>query len=80
MDTSDKSAKPKIVSSIDINIQWPDRKAWLDESIDDHLNCVLCGGALKFVHKTDFVTQIVNEDAHCPSCHVRNRQSSHTLQ
>lgn len=78
MDTKDN--KTKVVTSIDLNIQWPSRKQWLEESIDDHLNCVLCGGPLKFQHKTDFTSGKVTEDAHCPSCQVRNRQSNYRLQ
>jgi hypothetical protein len=80
MDNSNNDNKSKVVTSIDINIQWPSRKAWLDESIDDHLNCILCGGALQFAHKTDFITGVVTEDAHCPSCKIRNRQASYGLQ
>ncbi|MGZ3723396.1 MAG: hypothetical protein ACXVA9_10725 [Bdellovibrionales bacterium] len=82
MDTSNKDEKPKIVASIDVNVHWPkiEKRAWLEESIQDHLQCVLCGTDLMFKHKTDFVTQIVNEDAHCPHCNIRNRQSTHSLQ
>lgn len=83
MDTSNKSDKSKVVTSIDINVQWPpkvSRKAWLEESIDDHLTCVLCGTHLSFQHKTDFITGQVNEIAHCDSCGVRNRQSNYILQ
>ncbi len=80
MDTSNKDSKSKVVTSIDLNIQWPDRKAWLEESIEDHLNCVLCGGELKFQHKTDFGSAVVTENAHCPSCNVRNREMTYALQ
>jgi len=83
MDTSNKSDKPKIVTSIDLNIQWPPKvssKAWLEESVDDHLSCVLCGTALTFKHKTDFITNQVDEEAHCNACGVRNRQSVYNLQ
>ncbi len=80
MDTSNKSDKSNVVCQIDVNITWPDRKAWLEESIDDHLNCVLCGSSLHFKHKTDFVRQTVHEEAHCTSCGVRNRQSDYGLQ
>lgn len=76
----DNNTKPKVVSTIEVNVQWPDRKAWLEESIDDHLNCVLCGGALKFSHQTDFLALKVVEEAHCPTCHVRNRQTAYGLQ
>ena len=82
MDASNKGEKPKVIASIDVNIHWPkiDRKAWLEESLDDHLHCVLCGGNLVFTHKTDFIEQVVSEDAQCPHCKVRNRQSQHRLQ
>lgn len=75
-----KNDKAKIITSIDLNIQWPTRKAWLEESIDDHLNCILCGTQLKFEHKTDFTINKVTEDAHCPSCKIRNRQVNYNLQ
>lgn len=81
MDASDKS-NPKTIATIDVNLHIPavDKKTWLEESIDDHLNCVLCGGHLEFAHKTDFISGVVTEDAHCPTCGVRNRQSAHSLQ
>ncbi len=64
-------------------ILWPavvTRKQWLEESIEDHNHCVLCGTALTFKHKTDFVAQTVHEEAHCGSCGIRNRQSDYSLQ
>lgn len=79
MDTSDK---PKTIATIDVNIAWPkvDKKAWLEETLTDHLTCVLCGTDLEFKHSTDFIKQSVVEDAHCPCCKVRNRQTNHSLQ
>lgn len=53
---------------------------WLQESIEDHLNCILCGSPLDFKHRTDFIEQVVTEEAHCPACRVRSRQSLHPLQ
>ncbi|MBX3023264.1 MAG: hypothetical protein KF799_16440 [Bdellovibrionales bacterium] len=80
MDTSDN--KPKTIATIDINLVVPkiSKNEWMQESLQDHLQCVLCGTALEFKHKTDFIAQTVSEDAHCPSCQVRNRQTSHRLQ
>lgn len=82
MDTSNKGDKPKVIANIDVRVQWPklNTRDWLEESIQDHLLCVLCGSGLEFAHKTDFVAQVVTEDAHCPQCKVRNRQSAHRLQ
>ncbi len=71
-----KSAKT--IASIDINLVGS--KEWLEESLGEHLNCVLCGDALRFKHKTDFVEQTVQEDAQCPSCNVRTRQNIYRLQ
>lgn len=77
----DTSSKAKTIATIDINITPAlGKREWLRESLEDHFHCVLCGSALVFSHKTDFVSQIVAEDAHCPACRVRNRQSSHRLQ
>ena len=78
-----KNEKPKIVASIDVNVQFVpkvSKKAWLEESIDDHLQCVLCGTHLNFTHKADFIAGTVHEEAHCASCGVRNRQSDYILQ
>jgi hypothetical protein len=78
MDTSDKS---KTVATIDVNIVPKVSKAtWMEEAMNDHLLCVLCGSAMTFKHKTDFITNTVCEDAHCSACGVRNRQSVYTLQ
>ena len=81
MDSSNKN-EPKVIATIDVNIQMPkvDKKAWMEETLDEHFHCVLCGGELEFTHKTCFITQKVSENAHCPSCGVRNRQSDHSLQ
>lgn len=79
MDTKDQ--KPKVVATIDVNIIPPvESKRWIEESIEEHLQCVLCGGELNFKHKTDFLAQTVSEDASCSCCGVRTRQTSHRLQ
>jgi hypothetical protein len=82
MDTSNKGEKPKIVATIDVNVHWPkiEKRDWLEENLQDHLQCVLCGTDLVFKHKTDFAVQVVSEDAHCPHCNIRNRQTTHGLQ
>jgi len=69
-----KDQKPQTVATIDVNVNWT------DESVNDHLNCVLCGDALEFKHKTNFVEQTVHEDAQCGSCGVRTRQNAYRLQ
>lgn len=56
------------------------KQEWLQESVVDHLHCVLCGTPLNFKHKTDFIAGVVTEDATCPACRVRNRQTCHRLQ
>lgn len=78
----DNNTKSKTVATIDINVHLPkvESKAWLEESIADHFTCVLCGTDLVFRHKTDFINQSVSERAHCPSCGIKTRESSHTLQ
>ena len=78
MDTSDKN---KTVATIDVNIvPKVSKQAWMEEAMNDHLLCVLCGSEMVFKHKTDFLRNTVCEDAHCSSCGVRNRQSNYTLQ
>jgi hypothetical protein len=78
----DTTNKPKTIATIDVNVHMPKvgKKEWLQESLEDHFHCVLCGSELEFQHKTDFILQTVTEDAHCPACHVRNRQTAHILQ
>lgn len=71
--------KAKTVATIDVNLHVT-AKDWLSESVEDHLNCVLCGEHLEFKHKTNFVDQTVHEDAQCPSCGVRTRQNTYRLQ
>jgi len=56
------------------------RAEWIEEIVDDHLLCVLCGSALDFKHKTDFISGQVTEEAHCPACKIRNRQTCYSLQ
>jgi hypothetical protein len=77
-----KIDKSKVVATIDVNVHWPkiERREWLEQVLQDHLQCVLCGTDLEFKHATDFVAQTVCEDAHCPTCKIRNRQSLHSLQ
>lgn len=78
---AENNQKPKTVTTIDIN--WPPKVSsadWLSECVDEHFHCVLCGTELHFHHKTDFITQVVEEVAVCPSCKVKNRESQHTLQ
>ncbi len=82
MDTSNKSDKAKTVALIDVNLTMPkvSKQTWMEESVNDHLQCVLCGSMMTFKHKTDFLTGTVCEDAHCTACGVRNRQSNYILQ
>jgi len=77
-----KTAKSKVVASIDVNVHWPkiEKRAWSEEAISEHFECVLCGTNLVFHHKTDFIGLNVTEEAHCPHCNIRNRQTSHALQ
>lgn len=78
----DTTNKPKTIATIDVNLVMPkvSKTEWMQETLNDHLQCVLCGTELSFKHKTDFIAQSVTEDAHCPACQIRNRQTSHRLQ
>jgi hypothetical protein len=82
MDTSNKNEKPKTIATIDVNIQWPkiESRDWIEESVNDHNNCVLCGTPLTFKHHTNFADHTVAEDANCQGCRIRSRQTVHTLQ
>ena len=75
----DTTNKPKSEEMIEMTPSLT-TKEWISESVEEHLTCVLCGTELEFKHKTDFISLVVTEDAHCPGCRVRPRSSSHTLQ
>lgn len=64
------------------NKTWPEitRKDWQQEAVEDHLNCCLCGGALKFDHHVDHINQVASEDALCPSCGIKLKSTEHKLQ
>lgn len=80
MDASEKN-NSKTIATIDVNlIPSVDKRTWIEESVNEHFHCVLCGSELDIHHKTDFITQEVQEEAHCPSCNIRNRQSAYSLQ
>lgn len=49
-------------------------------TIEGHNTCCLCGSDLKFQHQIDYMTLVVKEEAHCPSCRIQMRQRDHTLQ
>ena len=83
----DTTNKPKIVATIEINpldlnqpIPRVTKQDWMRESIEEHLNCGLCGTEIEFTRRTDFITHVVAEDAHCPGCRARRRQTLHNLQ
>lgn len=49
-------------------------------AIEDHNTCCLCGTDLKFEHKIDYMTLVVNESATCPSCRIQMRKRDYVLQ
>ncbi len=51
-----------------------------EQQLEDHHHCCLCGTELVLTHVTHFTHLEVTEEAHCPSCHVRNRKVQHRLQ
>lgn len=53
---------------------------WTEQSVQEYLNCVLCGSEYTFYHKTDFTFMTVDEEAHCPLCNVRGSKHQHLLQ
>lgn len=78
----DSSQKSKTIASIDVNVKWPDfsQMKWNEEAVYDHLHCCLCGSELKFSHKTNHIQNFVSEEASCPSCKIKTRESVHTVQ
>jgi len=82
MDSSEKTNKSQTVATIDVNLRYPDfsEMNWNEEALYDHLHCCLCGSELKFVHKTNRLQNFVTEEAACPSCKIKTRESSHNIQ
>lgn len=79
---SNQGEKPKTIATIDVKLHWPkiEKRTWIEESLNNHFHCVLCGQSLQFKHDTDFVNLIVVENAHCPNCNIRNRENVFILQ
>jgi hypothetical protein len=50
-----------------------------DEFIQEELFCCLCGSELEFKHSLDFAKNTIQEDSHCPQCHIDLKQKEHTL-
>jgi hypothetical protein len=48
--------------------------------LEDYSHCSLCGEELVFTHVTHFLYGQVDEEAECPSCQVRMKKQSHSLQ
>ncbi len=82
MDSSEKTSKPQTIATIDVNLQWPDfsQMNWQEEALYDHLHCCLCGSELRFHHKRNLVQNFITEEASCPSCKIKTRESAHTVQ
>jgi hypothetical protein len=43
-------------------------------------NCTLCGTSLELSHNLNETLNTIQEEAHCPSCHVRTRARTYSLQ
>ncbi len=51
------------------------------EEIKEHFNsCCICGSELMFHHRADHIHQLIAEEAHCPSCGIKNKETHHILQ
>jgi hypothetical protein len=48
-------------------------------TLDDYLNCYICGASLDFEHHADFAKLVVYEKANCPCCGVRMKTKTFTL-
>ena len=73
--------KPKTIATIEINyVPKVTRRQWLDEEKSKATTCVLCGTALIFKHNVQHADHVVHEESNCPSCRIRGRQSTHSLQ
>lgn len=58
----------------------PTAKLEADELIELVDSCCLCGSKLWFNHATDFKKQEVHEEGRCPTCGIRNKVNTFTLQ
>lgn len=48
-------------------------------AIEDENKCPLCGTHLQFLHKVDHLIQSIEEQAHCPCCHIQTKARACTL-
>lgn len=82
MDSSEKSTKPETIATIDVNLNWSEvsKLDWNQEAIYDHLHCCLCGTELNFSHKANYMQMTVSEEASCPHCKIKTRESFHSVQ
>jgi hypothetical protein len=49
------------------------------EFITNHNNCILCGTVLELQHIRLDQTPEIKEEAHCPTCDLRTRVKTYTL-
>ncbi|RME18158.1 MAG: hypothetical protein D6797_00990 [Bdellovibrio sp.] len=77
-DEKNKNTDSKVITEFRIHgFSKPDYRSQFLEAIN---YCPLCGTELFFVHKTDFEYWSVEEEAHCPTCHIRTNKQSFSLQ
>lgn len=75
-----KNVNSEAVAQIDIRIEEAlPLMNHTERFLDDQHNCPLCGEEMLFTHVTEFVKQLVNEEAHCESCKIRIKQNCHQL-
>ncbi len=48
--------------------------------LDEEENCILCGEKLMFVHISNFIHNLIEEEASCTSCGIKNKKQQHSLQ
>ncbi len=74
-----KKSPAKTIAEIQVNIlnELPTPR---ERFLDDYHYCPLCGDELIYAHVTHFADCVVNEQAECPSCHVRVKNNNHKLQ
>ncbi|MFN7455063.1 MAG: hypothetical protein ACK5RO_10445 [Pseudobdellovibrionaceae bacterium] len=47
--------------------------------ISSHNNCILCGTVLELQHVAERDRAEIKEEAHCPSCELRTRVKTYTV-
>jgi transcription elongation factor Elf1 len=75
MDGQSKENSPKIIAQFNIVESHSPREQFLEE----YHHCPLCGTELIYAHVTNFIQEMVKEEAFCSACNIRTKANEHKL-